>query len=712
MADPPPTACDALIVGRGHRRARHRARGARCGGRVAGRRARARARHRGRADVGQQRRDPRRRLLRPGLAEGAALRRRRAAALRPLRRARRPGRALRQAHRRALGRASSAAARRARAPRGRQRRARAAARRRRESRTSSRTPAASPRCTCPTPASSTSRASRTRCCGDVPARGGLVVTGCAVDAAVTGGGSATRPGSRPRAGRSSPARAWTPTGSRGAAAADADPRIVPFRGAYLRAAPARARARADLPGARPGAAVPRRAPHAADPGRRRRRADRAAGARRPARHARLAGHVADGVALAAPRRARDRVGAVARGLRARGAHARPRGGRRRPRPGFAGVRAQAVGRDGALLDDFVLDGRGRRPARAQRAVARGHRVARDRRRARRPRGPLERRGRPRGRTLGDDADPGHRRQRRHRRGPRARARAGGPRGARVRARPAPRHVRRDQRDRDRRRADRRRPRRRGRRRRRRLPPHPLDGAGRAPAARRSPSASAASAAHVVAACERAGVRRVVYLGGLVPRGRARRPSTSPAGSPSRTRCSARPPRPSRCARRSSSARRRARSASSSGSSSARPSSRSRRGATTAPSRSTAATSSPTSSRPGPRRPSTAPLSLDIAGPGRPHLRRARPADPRRAAARSPADRAAVLAHARRERRGGRDRGRGPRAHRPADGGPRAATCSRATTAPHELFGVRLHRFDAAVERALRDWEASEELAAR
>ena len=30
----------------------------------------------------------------------------------------------------------------------------------------------------------------------------------------------------------------------------------------------------------------------------------------------------------------------------------------------------------------------------------------------------------------------------------------------------------------------------------------------------------------------------------------------------------------------------------------------------------------------------------------------------------------------------------------------------------ELFGVRLHAFDAAVERALRDWEAEEELAAR
>jgi uncharacterized protein YbjT (DUF2867 family) len=30
----------------------------------------------------------------------------------------------------------------------------------------------------------------------------------------------------------------------------------------------------------------------------------------------------------------------------------------------------------------------------------------------------------------------------------------------------------------------------------------------------------------------------------------------------------------------------------------------------------------------------------------------------------------------------------------------------------EAFGVRLHRFDAAVERALRDWERTEELAAR
>jgi hypothetical protein len=30
----------------------------------------------------------------------------------------------------------------------------------------------------------------------------------------------------------------------------------------------------------------------------------------------------------------------------------------------------------------------------------------------------------------------------------------------------------------------------------------------------------------------------------------------------------------------------------------------------------------------------------------------------------------------------------------------------------DAFGVRLHRFDAAVERALREWERDEELAAR
>ena len=29
-----------------------------------------------------------------------------------------------------------------------------------------------------------------------------------------------------------------------------------------------------------------------------------------------------------------------------------------------------------------------------------------------------------------------------------------------------------------------------------------------------------------------------------------------------------------------------------------------------------------------------------------------------------------------------------------------------------LFGVRLHRLDAAIDRALREWETDEELAAR
>ena len=39
--------------------------------------------------------------------------------------------------------------------------------------------------------------------------------------------------------------------------------------------------------------------------------------------------------------------------------------------GFAGVRAQALGRDGRLVDDFVVSETERAP-RAQRALARGH----------------------------------------------------------------------------------------------------------------------------------------------------------------------------------------------------------------------------------------------------------------------------------------------------------------------------------------------------
>jgi len=47
-------------------------------------------------------------------------------------------------------------------------------------------------------------------------------------------------------------------------------------------------------------------------------------------------------------------------------------------PGGAGVRAQAVTAEGALVDDFrIVQNRRRRP-RPQRAVAGGHRIARDR----------------------------------------------------------------------------------------------------------------------------------------------------------------------------------------------------------------------------------------------------------------------------------------------------------------------------------------------
>ena len=43
--------------------------------------------------------------------------------------------------------------------------------------------------------------------------------------------------------------------------------------------------------------------------------------------------------------------------------------------------------------------------------------------------------------------------------------------------------------------------------------------------------------------------------------------------------------------------------------------------------------------------------------------------------------------------------------RPADGGPGGDLLPRDDRAP-ELFGVRLHGFDAAIERALREWEAA------
>ena len=89
--------------------------------------------------------------------------------------------------------------------------------------------------------------------------------------------------------------------------------------------------------------------------------------------------------------------------------------------------------------------------------------------------------------------------------------------------------------------------------------HSMEGA----AAGAFPVQERAAAERFAAAARAAGVRRIVYLGGLVPRRPPRR-ATSPRGWRSRRPCS--PPRPSRsrCARRSSSAPDRARSASSCG----------------------------------------------------------------------------------------------------------------------------------------------------
>ena len=149
-----------------------------------------------------------------------------------------------------------------------------------------------------------------------------------------------------------------------ASGAQPDVRIVPFRGAYLQLRPERERPRArpDLPGARPGAAVPRRAPVADD---RRRGADRPDGAARPAAHrpgARRCAGPAPGASCASWWRTgvTELSHAVSRGLLdARGLAVRARARRRRRHGRPARLRAQAVGRDGALVDDFLFAETGR-----------------------------------------------------------------------------------------------------------------------------------------------------------------------------------------------------------------------------------------------------------------------------------------------------------------------------------------------------------------
>ena len=106
-----------------------------------------------------------------------------------------------------------------------------------------------------------------------------------------------------------------------------------------------------------------------------------------------------------------------------------------------------------------------------------------------------------------------------------------------------------------------------------------------------------------------------------------------------------------------------------------------------------------------RRRATPAASLDIGGPGRRDLRGDDRAHPRALLVGRPALRAAAsaltpVARSWRPRSPARTR-----AHRAADGvaGERPAAARRRR---RRLFGVRLHGFDAAVERALRDMGAS------
>ena len=117
--------------------------------------------------------------------------------------------------------------------------------------------------------------------------------------------------------------------------------------------------------------------------------------------------------------------------------------------------------------------------------------------------------------------------------------------------------------------------------------------------------------------------------------------------------------------------------------------------------------------PRPRRRALAGRVVGHRRPGRDDLRRDDRADRRRHAGRArPSRRAQPDAHAAGRGRGRRDRRRGPGADRPADGRRSSTTCCRATTRPPRRSACACTRFDAAVERALRDWEGDEELAAR
>ena len=184
-----------------------------------------------------------------------------------------------------------------------------------------------------------------------------------------------------------------------AAGGDPDPRIVPFRGAWLRLRPERRDLVRALvyPVPDPDAPVPRRPLH---PRHRRRgadRPDRAAGRRRAptASAASSAADLRDTLAWAGTyRMARRwwrtgltelRHAAERRALVRDGARYIPELTPDDVLPGPAGVRAQALGRDGSLVDDFVVSETERALACPQRPLPRRHVLARARAADRGPR---------------------------------------------------------------------------------------------------------------------------------------------------------------------------------------------------------------------------------------------------------------------------------------------------------------------------------------
>ncbi len=473
-------------------------------------RARARRRARGGArgapEQPQLRRDPRRHLLRAGLAEGAAVRRRRGADVRLLRGQRDRRAPDRQADRRAATRASC--------PRS-------------TSSSGARTPTACPACGAWTPpACATSSRTPTgiaalhspgtgivdfgavgaRLAADVRAAGGELRCGwpvSGVDARDARSACAAATGDEAQATRAIFCAGLWSDRLAVLAGADPDPRIVPFRGAYLQLRPERRALVRGLIYPVPDPRLPFLGVHLTP---------RIDGEVLLGPSALLVG-ARDGVPRCArcapPTSATRSPGPAPGGWRALVAHRprtscawppaappsppRPAATSRRSRaedllPAFAGVRAQAVARDGRLVDDFLLVRDAARDPRPQRPLARRHLGARARRRSSPTRADCssrdDRAGAPisfASPAMGDDGSP-MRILLTGASGSIGAALAPAldasrPRAARLRPRSGARA--RDAGVRARRRDHRRRPRRGAGRHRRRLLPHPLDG-GRRP----------------------------------------------------------------------------------------------------------------------------------------------------------------------------------------------------------------------------------------